>query len=112
MLEMATLIELYDPENLPAVLATGGEIIGVNNRDLRSFVTDLEHTIRLRAEIPANRILVGESGIRTHEDVQRLAHAGVDAMLVGESLMRQACIESAVAELLFGSSKQSSTVQE
>jgi indole-3-glycerol phosphate synthase len=111
-LGMATLIELYDPENLPAVLATGGEIIGVNNRDLRSFVTELEHTIRLRSEVPADRILVGESGIRTHDDVLRLAHAGVDAMLVGESLMRQACIESAVAELLFGSSEQSSTVQE
>lgn len=102
-LGMASLIELYDPENLPAVLATGCELIGVNNRDLRTFVTDLDHTIRMRKQIPANHLLVGESGIRTHADVQRLADANVNAMLVGESLMRQDCLESAVKSLLFGS---------
>jgi indole-3-glycerol phosphate synthase len=100
-LGMQTLIELYDRDNLPAVLKTGGQIIGINNRDLRTFVTDLEHTIRLRAEIPPDRIVVGESGIRTPADVSRLAQAGVDAMLVGESLMRNDNIENAVNKLLF-----------
>jgi indole-3-glycerol phosphate synthase len=99
-LGMATLIELYDPENLPAVLQTGGEIVGVNNRDLRSFVTDLQHTIRMRQLVPNNRILVGESGIRSHDDVRVLAAAGVDAMLVGESLMREDDIRLAVRKLL------------
>lgn len=99
-LGMQTLIELYDAENLPAVLQTGGRIVGINNRDLRSFHTDLEHTIRLRREIPADRIVVGESGIRTAEDVERLAQAGVQAMLVGESLMRQDDIGRAVRALV------------
>ena len=103
-LGMASLIELYDPENLPAVLATGCELVGVNNRDLRTFVTDLDHTIRMRQQIPATHLLVGESGIRTYADVNRLADAKVDAMLVGESLMRQECIELAVKQLLFGGS--------
>jgi indole-3-glycerol phosphate synthase len=98
-LGLQTLIELYDSENLPAVLATGGPLVGVNNRDLRSFHVDLEHTIRLRQEIPRDRLLVGESGIRTADDVRRLGAAGVKAILVGESLMRQQNIEAAVAEL-------------
>lgn len=101
-LGMASLIELYDPENLAAVLATGCSIVGVNNRDLRNFVTDLDHTIRLRKQVPDSVLLVGESGIRSHADVCRLADANVDAILVGESLMRQSCIESAVKKLLFG----------
>lgn len=99
-LGMETLIELYDRENLDAVLATGGKIVGINNRDLRTFVTDLEHTIRLRREIPEDRIVVGESGIRTAEDVDRLAAAGVQAMLVGESLMRQDNLSGAVRDLI------------
>ena len=58
-LGMQTLIELYDEENLPAVLETGGRLVGVNNRDLRTFKTDLEHTLRLRKQIPDDRLLVG-----------------------------------------------------
>ncbi|XZE56287.1 indole-3-glycerol phosphate synthase TrpC [Planctomycetaceae bacterium SH139] len=99
-LGMHTLIELYDRENLPAVLATNCPLIGVNNRDLRTFKTDLHHTIALRSEIPAERVLVAESGIRSNQDVQRLAEAGVQAMLVGESLMRQPDLVGAVKELL------------
>lgn len=99
-LGMQTLIELYDRENLDAVLATGGTIVGINNRNLRTFETNLQHTISLRAEIPDDRIVVGESGIRTTEDVRMLADAGVQAMLVGESLMRQDDIEQAVRTLL------------
>lgn len=99
-LGMQTLIELYDIENLPAVLDTGGKLVGVNNRDLRTFHTDLNHTLRVQSEIPNDRLLVAESGIRTHADVCFLADAGVQAMLVGESLMRKPDIEAAVRELL------------
>jgi indole-3-glycerol phosphate synthase len=99
-LGLAPLVELYDPENLPRVLAAGATLIGVNNRDLRTFEVDLRHTIRLRSQIPEDCLLVGESGISSHEDVQLLADAGVDAILVGESLMRQADIAAAVKALL------------
>ena len=64
-LGMVALIELYDPDNLPAVLATGTSLIGVNNRDLRTFEVDLGHTVRLRDQIPENILLVGESGIHS-----------------------------------------------
>ncbi len=100
-LGMQTLIELYDEANLPAVLDTDCQLVGVNNRDLRTFHTDLYHTVRLREKIPQDRLLVAESGIRTHDDVRMLATAGVDAMLVGESLMRQTDIDQAVKNLLF-----------
>jgi indole-3-glycerol phosphate synthase len=99
-LGMTPLVELYEPENLPRVLAIGARLIGVNNRDLRTFQVDLEHTIRLRREIPADRVVVGESGIRTRDDALRLEQAGVQAMLVGESLMASPDIGAAVDRLL------------
>jgi indole-3-glycerol phosphate synthase len=99
-LGMTPLVELYAPENLSRVLNVGARLIGVNNRDLRTFQVDLEHTIRLRRQIPADRLVVAESGIRTTDDVARLAAAGVNAMLVGESLMRQPQIGPAVDALL------------
>ncbi|WP_153558571.1 indole-3-glycerol phosphate synthase TrpC [Roseimaritima sediminicola] len=99
-LGMSTLIELYDDQNLPAVLSTGCRIVGVNNRNLRTFETDLEHTVRLRKRIPKDRLLVGESGIRNRDDVQLLGAAGVKAILVGESLMRQRDIAAATEKLV------------
>ncbi len=99
-LGMAPLVELYDPENLQRVFDAGATLIGVNNRDLRTFHTDLEHTLRLRDRVPDQCVLVAESGIRTRADVERLQAAGVDAILVGESLMRQADIGAAVDALL------------
>ena len=99
-LEMTPLVELYEPANLPRVLAAGARLIGINNRDLRTFDVDLEHTIRLRREIPPGHRVVGESGIRHRADVQLLQQAGVDAMLVGETLMARADIGAAVDELL------------
>lgn len=99
-LGLQTLIELYDVENLDAVLATGTRLVGVNNRDLRTFQTDLNHTLRLRQQIPADRLVVGESGIATAQDVRRLGDGGVKAILVGESLMRQADIAAAVRGLI------------
>jgi indole-3-glycerol phosphate synthase len=99
-LGMTPLVELYEPENLPRVLAVGAKLIGINNRDLRTFTTDLEHTIRLRRQIPADRAVVGESGIRARADVERLEAAGVAAMLVGETLMASQDIGAAVDRLL------------
>jgi indole-3-glycerol phosphate synthase len=99
-LGMQTLIELYEPENLDAVLATGTPLVGINNRNLRTFETSLEHTLKLRPRIPADRLVVGESGIRNHDDLIRLGEGGVKAVLVGESLMRQHDLTSATRSLL------------
>jgi indole-3-glycerol phosphate synthase len=99
-LGMVALIELYDPSNLDAVLASGTPLVGVNNRDLRTFEVDLNHTVRLRKQIPQSVLLVGESGIHSREDAVFLQENGVEAMLVGESLMRQLDIGQAVDNLL------------
>jgi indole-3-glycerol phosphate synthase len=99
-LGMTPLVELYEPENLPRVMEAGARLIGVNNRDLRTFQVDLGHTLRLCRQIPGDRVVVGESGIRTRADAQRLEAAGVRAMLVGESLMAHADVGAAVDDLL------------
>jgi indole-3-glycerol phosphate synthase len=97
---MTPLVELYEPANLPRVLRIGARLVGVNNRDLRTFEVDLERTLRLRQQIPADRVVVGESGIRTRQDVERLQAAGVQAMLVGESLLARPDVGAAVDQLL------------
>ena len=84
---MSVLVEFHDEANLPRVLASGADLIGVNNRDLTRFVTDLELTLRLRDRVPADVVIVSESGIHHRRDVERLEAIGVDAILVGESLM-------------------------
>ena len=89
-LGLQALVELYDHDNLPRMLDAGARLVGVNNRDLRTFVTRLEHTLELAAKMPADVCLVSESGIRTRADVERLQAAGVRAVLVGETLMRAA----------------------
>ncbi len=99
-LGMTPLVELYEPENLPRVLRTGARLIGINNRNLRSFEVDLEHTLRLRRQIPGDRVVVGESGVRTRADVLRLEAAGVHAILVGESLVTSPDPGAAIDRLL------------
>src|SRR5262249_49080985 len=99
-LGMTPLVELYEPENLQRVFDAGATLIGINNRNLHTFEVDLEHTIRMRQRVPDECVLVGESGIRSHADVERLQSAGVDAILVGESLMREADIGAAVDRLM------------
>ena len=99
-LGMSPLVEIYDPENLQRVFDAGATLIGVNNRDLRTFKTDLEHTLRLRDRVPDQCVLVAESGIRTRADVLRLEAAGVDAILVGEALMAAPDVGAAVDALL------------
>ncbi|MEZ6058357.1 MAG: indole-3-glycerol phosphate synthase TrpC [Planctomycetaceae bacterium] len=102
-LGMQALIEIYEPKNLQRVLdlTPRPTFLGVNNRNLRTFVTDLGHCVRLREEVPADTLLVGESGIHTRADVERLQSAGIHAMLVGESLMRHPAIGPQV-DLLLG----------
>jgi indole-3-glycerol phosphate synthase len=99
-LGMTPLVEFYEPENLDRVLAAGATLVGVNNRDLRTFQVDLQHTIRMRSKIPSDCLLVGESGIHSREDVQLLEQAGVNAILVGERLMVQKDVRAAVKQLL------------
>jgi indole-3-glycerol phosphate synthase len=99
-LGLTPLVEFYDPDNLERVLAAGAKLIGVNNRDLRTFHTDLQHTVRMRQRVPASGVLVGESGIHSRADAQLLEAAGVNAMLVGEHLMASPDIGAAVDRLL------------
>ena len=99
-LGMSALVEFFEPANLVRVLESGTRLVGVNNRDLRSFETDLAHTIRMRERIPADRLLVSESGIHSRSDVERLEAAGADAILVGEHLMASPDIGAAVDRLL------------
>ncbi len=84
---LQTLVEIHDAEQLERVLDVGAQLVGINNRDLRTFTTRLEHTLDLLPRVPADCCLVSESGIRTREDVLRLEAAGVRAVLVGEVLM-------------------------
>ena len=100
-LGMTPLVELYEPENLQRVFDAGATLIGINNRNLHTFEVDLEHTIRMRKLVPDECVLVGESGIKTSDDVLRVQSAGVDAILVGESLMREPDIGAAI-DRLFG----------
>ena len=100
-LSMTPLVELYEPSNLQRVFDAGATLIGVNNRNLHTFEVDLGNTIRMRQRVPEECVLVGESGIKTRDDVMRLESAGVDAMLVGESLTGEADIGAAV-DRLFG----------
>ena len=99
-LGMESLIEIYDVENLDRVLKLEPALMGVNNRDLRTFVTDLEHTIRLAKQIPSTTLLVSESGIKTRADIDRVKSGGARAILVGETLMRSPEIGLAVDALM------------
>ena len=99
-LGLTPLVELYEPANLPRVLEAGATLIGVNNRNLHTFEVNLDHTLHMRSQVPPECLLVGESGIKTRFDVRRLEEAGVNAILVGESLMRQRDIVKAIHQLM------------
>jgi indole-3-glycerol phosphate synthase len=97
---MDALVEVHDAAELARAASLSATLIGVNNRDLRTFVTDLAVTERLASAVPPGALMVTESGIFTHDDAQRLAAAGARAILVGESLMRQADVTAATRALL------------
>lgn len=98
-LGMSVLVEVHDGAELEAALKLKTPLVGINNRDLRTFRTRLETTLELRAEVPAGRILVTESGILAREDVARMRAGGVNAFLVGEAFMRAAEPGSELARL-------------
>ncbi len=87
-LGLQALVEVHDEAELIRALAINAHIIGVNNRNLRTFAVDIENTGRLRALIPADKVVVGESGIRNDADVKRMAEMGCDAILVGETFCK------------------------
>jgi len=97
---LEALVETHDAAEAARAVDLGAQIIGVNHRDLRTFTLDRELAIRLRAAIPPDRILVAESGIRGAADVRRMRDADIDAVLVGETLMRAADPGVALADLL------------
>ena len=101
-LDMDVLVEVHDAEELERALALEVPLIGINNRDLRTFRTDIGTTIGLLERIPADRLVVTESGIHTPEDVARLRAAGVHAFLVGEAFMRADDPGARLAELFGG----------
>jgi indole-3-glycerol phosphate synthase len=94
------LVEIHDERELERALAAGAEIVGINNRDLRSFVTTLETAERLRPLVPASAVPVAESGISGPADIARLGRAGFDAFLIGECLMRAPDPGAKLRELL------------
>jgi indole-3-glycerol phosphate synthase len=84
---MQVLVEVHDAAELEVALEIGAEIVGINNRDLRTFVTDLSTTEALAPSIPPGKVIVGESGIHGRADIDRIAAAGAHAALIGESLV-------------------------
>lgn len=94
------LVEVHDEAEAERALTAGATLLGVNHRDLRTFAIDMTLTARIAPTVPAGVVLVGESGIKTHADVERLGAAGAHAVLVGEALMRAPAPGRALAELL------------
>lgn len=110
-LQLTTLLEVHDMDSLLKVRPhvgfplAGYCLLGINNRDLRTMTTDLNHTLRLVDLVEQPEILVSESGIRTNDDIKRLQAVGVNAVLVGEHLMRQQDIRAALTELIHGANE-------
>ncbi|MBM3239578.1 indole-3-glycerol phosphate synthase TrpC [Candidatus Poribacteria bacterium] len=101
-LHLDCLVEVHTESELRKVLDTDAQIIGINNRDLRTFQTNIDTTIQLRKLIPQDKVVVSESGIHSRQDVKMLQECGVNAILVGEALMRSADINAKVKELMEG----------
>jgi indole-3-glycerol phosphate synthase len=98
-LELDAIVEVHDEEELERALAVDADVIGINNRDLTDFTVDLGVTFELLVDVPAGKTVVSESGIHTRADVEELERVGVDAVLVGEALMRAPDPEAACRDL-------------
>jgi len=101
-LGMSALVEVHTREELERALEAGAEIIGINNRNLKTFSVDVETSLQLIEAIPDSCLAVSESGLRSHDDLKRLRAAGFDAFLIGEHLMQAAEPSAALKKLLTG----------
>ncbi len=99
-LEMTALVEVHTASEVTIAMDVGARLVGINNRDLKTFSVNLDTTVRLRQQIPEEVTVVSESGIETRSDVERLQEAGVQAVLVGETLIRAENCQRKIAELL------------
>jgi indole-3-glycerol phosphate synthase len=101
-LDLDVLVEVHDEEELEVALEVEAEVIGINNRDLGDFTVDIERTYELLSDVPAGKIVVSESGFSSREQLDELDRVGVDAVLIGETLMRAPDIEAACRGLTGG----------
>jgi indole-3-glycerol phosphate synthase len=101
-LDLDVLVEVHDEEELEVALDVEAEVIGINNRDLGDFTVDIERTYELLSDVPAGKIVVSESGFSARDQLDELDRVGVDAVLIGETLMRAPDIEAALRELTGG----------
>ncbi len=101
-LDLDCLIEVHDEKELERALKCNAEIIGINNRNLRSFHVDIQVSERLIPQIPSGKVIVAESGLKTHEDIIRLKKAGANAVLIGETFLREEDVGKKVKELMQG----------
>jgi indole-3-glycerol phosphate synthase len=101
-LDLDVLVEVHDEDELEGALAVEAEVIGINNRDLDDFSVDIERTYELLSDVPAGKTVVSESGFSTRDELDELDRVGVDAVLIGETLMRARDVEAACRELTGG----------
>jgi indole-3-glycerol phosphate synthase len=98
-LDLDAVVEIHDEEQLDSALEVDADVLGINNRDLESFSVDIQRTFDLLSDIPAGKVVVSESGIHSRDQIEELEQVGVDAVLIGEALMRAPDPEAAVREL-------------
>ena len=98
-LGLSALVETHDEAEVEMALSAGAKILGVNNRNLKDFTVDVNHSVTLRSLVPENVLFVAESGMKTRADIAKLEEAGVNGVLVGETLMRSASKKQTLAEL-------------
>lgn len=99
-LGLTALVEAHDEEEIAQAIRAGARVIGVNNRDLKTFTVDIRNSIRLRKLVPAEILFVSESGIKSKEDIRELAEHQVNAVLIGETMMRAGNINTLLAEMI------------
>jgi indole-3-glycerol phosphate synthase len=100
-LDLDAIVEIHDEEELDRALEVDADVLGINNRNLEDFSVDIQRTFDLLADVPAGKVVVSESGIKTRDQIDELEQVGVDAVLIGEVLMRAPDPEAAVRELTY-----------